>query len=302
MNLQITHRDAVQVDMNGKYAIFAMITLLSSWGLPALAGDWSDNAIGWRYGNKFREPFNNQDISKNIFSYTHASGSEYGSDFFNVDVLISDSKDPSGATSTTGAIETYVVYRHTFDIGKISSREIKFGLVRGFGITGGFDFNDKHDIDYNSRKRMLALGPTFMMDVQGFLNFSLLLLWESNNPSISPGAFDPGYPGQRYYYKTHADLNAAWAVPMSSLPISFEGFGDYIGAKGRDELGNQTAPEFDIDMKLMHDVAVSAGRAKFRLGLEYQYWHNKFGSSNSTVAPLGGNTASTPMIRADYHF
>jgi nucleoside-specific outer membrane channel protein Tsx len=280
------------------------VALLSCCAAPAIAEDWSDNSISWRYGDQFREPFNNQVISKNIVSLTHASGYKYGSNFLNIDVLKSDSKDPSSATSTSGALETYVVYRHTLDIGKISGRDIKFAAVRGFGITGGFDFNVKGDAGYNSKKRMLVLGPTLMMDVPGFLNVSLLALWESNNPSISAGAFNPGYPGHRYYYDTHPMLNAVWAIPLGSLPVSFEGYANFIAAKGRDETGHNTAPETSIDMQLMYDLGAVLGVAKntFRAGFEYQYWHNKFGNSDSTVAPSGGNTAHTPMIRAEYHF
>ena len=281
-----------------------MIALLNCCVAPAVAEDWSDNSISWRYGDKFREPFNNQDISKNIFSLTHAGASERGSDFLNIDVLMSDSKDPSSATSTTGALETYVVYRHTFDIGRIIGSDIKFGSVRGLGITGGFDLNHKNDVDYNSQKRMLALGLTVMMDVPGFLSVSLLELWESNNPGISAGAFNPGYPGHRYYYDPHPDFNAVWAIPLRSLYMSFEGYADIIAAKGKDELGINSEPETDIDMKLMYDAGAAPGREKhaFRIGFEYQYWHNKFGNSDSTVAPMGGNTARTPMIRAEYHF
>ena len=40
--------------------------------------------------------------------------------------------------------------------------------------------------------------------------------------------------------------------------------------------------------------------AKFKLGIEYQYWKNKFGNSASIAGP--GSFAKTPMIRAEYHF
>ena len=43
-------------------------------GGSALAADWADNSIGYRYGTKFAEPFNTQDISKNIVNFQHASG------------------------------------------------------------------------------------------------------------------------------------------------------------------------------------------------------------------------------------
>jgi nucleoside-specific outer membrane channel protein Tsx len=86
--------------------------------------------------------------------------------------------------------------------------------------------------------------------------------------------------------------------------VSFEGYANFIAPKGRDETGNQTAAETNIDLQFMYDLGSAMGSAKntFRAGLEYQYWHNKFGNSNSTVGAAGGNTASTPMLRLEYHF
>lgn len=217
---------------------------------------------------------------------------------------MSDSTDPSSATSSAGAVESYVVYRHTLDIGKVSGNEFKYGAVRGIGITGGFDLNTKHDAGYNSRKRMLVLGPTLKMDVPGFLNISLLALWESNHPRISAGAFDPGYPAQRYTYDTHPMINAVWSIPVGTWPVSFDGFANFIAPKGRDETGNNTVSETNVDMQIMYDIGAAMGAAKntFRAGFEYQYWRNKFGNSNVKVGAIGGNVASTRMLRVEYHF
>ncbi len=46
---------------------------------------------------------------------------------------------------------------------------------------------------------------------------------------------------------------------------------------------------------------VGAPPMTWRLGLEYEYWKNKFG--NSWHGPAGhGAFAETPMVRAEYHF
>jgi nucleoside-specific outer membrane channel protein Tsx len=280
------------------------VVFLALMSSQAQALDWSDNYVSWRYGDAFREPFNPKDISKNIFSFTHASGYSFGTNFLNVDYLLSDSNDPIRANSSSGAKELYVVYRHTLDLGKVLDKDLRYGIVRGLGLTAGFDYNIKEDADYNSRKRMLVLGPTVMLDVPGFLNVSLLSLWESNRPSISSGAFNPEYPEHRYYYDTHPMLDLVWGIPVGSLPLSFEGYADFIAAKGFDETGHSTAPETNIDMQMMYDMGrmFNLSKHKFRLGLEYQYWKNKFGNSDAAVGPLGGNFAHTPMIRAEYHF
>lgn len=277
-------------------------TLLGLSGLlmqSAQAADWSDTYIGYRYGTKFAEPYESNDITKSIINLSHVSGYKYGVNFFNADILLSDSKDPASANSTDGAHEVYVVYRHTLDLGKITGKSFKFGPVKDIGLTAGFDYNNKDDAGYNSKKHMLVAGPTLMLDVPGFLNVSLLALWESNAPCNT----FTNTCVSRYTYKTHPMLTAAWGIPIGSTPLSFEGFANFIASKGKDEFGGSTKPETNIDMQLMLDVGAVAGGPKntFKVGLEYQYWKNKFG--NDSKGPAGsGAFAKTPMIRAEYHF
>lgn len=281
------------------------ITLAAAAALTMFAGaaqaaDWSDTSISWRYGQAFREPFNPNNISKHIFALTHASGYKYGSNYFNVDLLQSDRNDPASLTQGSGAQEAYVVYRHTLDIGKLRGQDIKFGPVRGVGATVGFDWNTKNDVGYNSRKRMLVAGPTLMWDVPGFLNTSILVLRESNAPS---GAFPPiSQVRDRYTYDTHPMLSASWGIPVAE-GWSFEGYLNFIASKGKDEVGNPTGPETNIDMALMYDIGSQFGQPKnrFRVGLEYQFWNNKFGNTERTTGGRG-QRASTPMVRAEYHF
>ncbi|KQV85832.1 hypothetical protein [Pelomonas sp. Root1237] len=277
-----------------------LCTALAAFAAGATqAADWADTSIGYRYGTKFAEPFGTNDIHKNILDLNHASGYAYGTNFFNVDLLLSDKKDPSSPNSGSGASEVYIVYRHTLDFGKITGSPIAFGPVRGVGLTAGFDANVKVDAGYNSRKQMLVLGPTLMMDVPGFLNVSLLLLKESNAPyNKFSGTATP-----RYDYKSHVMLTAAWSIPLGKLPLAFEGFANYIASKGTDEFGGATGPETNFDGQIMYDVGAATGATpnKFKVGLEYQYWRNKFG--NPYKGPAGsGAFAKTPMIRAEYHF
>jgi len=278
--------------MKNKLALVA----LAAAAVSAQAADWSDTALTYRQGSQYAEPFNTKDISKNILGLTHASGYKYGSNFFNVDFLMSDKNDPASAGSSTGAQEVYAVYRNTVDLSKVTGNAYKFGIVRGLGVTGGFDFNTKADAGYNSKKRMLVVGPTVMLDVPGFLNVSLLELFESNSPYSTFSHTGTG----RYSYSAHPMIGLAWGVPFSvgSVPLSFEGFANFIASKGKNEFGAETAAETNIDMQVMYDVT---GTKTFKVGVEYQYWNNKFG--NNVSGPAGkGALAKTPMIRAEYHF
>ena len=264
------------------------------------AADWSDTALSLRYGTSFAEPYDNDasgkrvDITKEIIAFTNVTGFKYGSTFVNIDFLQSDHNDPGGGIAGhPGAQEVYGVFRGTFDIGKITGAKLAMGPIRGYAVTAGFDVNTKND-GYASKKRMAVLGPTVMLEVPGFLNLSALLFDESNAPDAI---------ARRYHYKNHMALEADWGIGIGSLPLSFNGYAQWITAKGKDEFGTQTAPESHIDADLMLDAGSLAGMSKktFLVGVEYEYWHNKFGNSDKGAAGEGA-TASTPMVRVEYHF
>lgn len=272
-------------------------------GCSAMAADWSDTSLSLRYGTQFREPGlwnadgSATDISKTIISVTHMSGYRFGSQFFNLNLLQSDRSDPAGGVvGKTGAQEAYLHYRHTLDLGRLSGKDLAWGLVRSVGITGTFDWNTKND-GYGSKKRAFGLGPTLSFNVPGALDLSLLAIRDSNAPNVL---------NDRYHYKTIPALLASFAIPLGGLPLSFEGYALYLASYGRDEFGANGKPETHIDAQLMWDAGATLGMAQrtLRVGLQYEYWRNKFGKA-TTQAFQGagpGATARTPMIRVQYHF
>jgi nucleoside-specific outer membrane channel protein Tsx len=274
-----------------------LTTIFAALTMPAMAADWSDTSIAYRTGGRFAEPFNARDIHKDIVQFTHASGYKYGSNFFNLDMLFSNKTDPSAKGATSGAQEFYVVYRHTLEWGKVSGTPLRFGPIKDAGLTLGFDANTKDDAGYNSKKRMLVAGPTFMVDARGLLNVGIYELWESNAPYSS----FTGVSTPRYHYDPHPMLGTIWGIPLGSSGLSFEGYANFIAAKGKNEFGRDTRPETNIDMQLMLDVGAmfDVKPKRFRAGLAYQYWRNKFGNDARSIP---GATASTPMVKAQYHF
>jgi hypothetical protein len=277
--------------------VSALTALIGAMFTPMVhAADWSDTALSLRYGTQFAEPFDNKadgsrrDIKKAILALTNVTGYKYGTTFINIDFLMSDHNDP-GSSSGSGAQEVYGVFRTTLDAAKITGKSFTYGPIRGFGVTTGIDLNTKND-SYGSKKRMFVVGPTVMFDVPGFLNFSALLFDESNAPNGI---------AKRYHYDNHAAFEADWGIAVGSLPLSWNGYAQFIASKGTNEFGGSTAPETHLDTDLMVDVGMLAGGPKKTalVGFEYEYWKNKFGNSSHGNK---GATASTPMIRAEYHF
>ncbi|MFD0666223.1 outer envelope protein [Ramlibacter sp. MAHUQ-53] len=273
--------------MKTKIALAASLSLLA---VAAQAADWSDTSLSYRWGTKYAEPYNTKDVKKNILNLSHVSGYKYGTNFVSVDLLNSDANDGN-------AQEAYVVYRHTVDLGKVTGKAYGFGPVKGMGLTAGFDWNTKNDAGYSSRKRMLVAGPTFFMAVPaGFLNVTAAALFESNQPVTG---FGQSTRVARYDFDTHGALLAAWGIPLGA-GFSFEGYANWIAAKGKDEFGGATSPEFNFDGQVMYDLSSTVGLPKSALkaGVQYQYWRNKFGNPHS----VPGTLAKTPQLRVEYHF
>ena len=292
-----------------KTLMTAMATILGGVGVmqSAQAATWSDTSIGWRYGTQFAEPYKNDadgsrtDITKQIFNLTHASGDKYGSNFFNVDLLQSNDEPNSTQSNNKGTQEAYVVIRRYLDLGAITKTNLSVpGYIRGAGLTAGLDWNTKND-SYSSKKRMWVVGPTIQFDVPGFLDFSILALVESNDPSSDTPRF--GYSSGRYTYDTHAAAQFTWGIPIAKTPLSFEGYALWIDSKGKNESGGDTKAETHIDARVMYDLSSVIGLkgSKLRAGAGYEYWKNKFGNDTDGFAGKGA-TASTPMVRVDYHF
>jgi hypothetical protein len=281
---------------NGRGSGFAALAATAFLGLgaaPALAADWSDTQLGYRYGTAFGEPYvYNGNISKSIIDLQGVYGYKYGTNFFNLDLLMSDNKDPDATGG--GAQEAYFVYRNTVELSKVTGGNYNWGIVRDWAGVFGFDWNTKNDAGYQSKKRMGVLGPAVEFDVPGFLRVGVFELWESNEPvGIS----------SRYEYKTHPELDFAWNIGISTLPLNFQGYADWIAPKGTNEFGGPTSTETHFDGALMLDIGRVAGGPKgtFKVGFEYEWWKNKFG--NAYTGPAGsGAFAKTPMIRAEYHF
>lgn len=264
--------------------LFLLFTINSSC---ALAVEWSSTSLNWRHGSRYAEPFDGgQSNQKNIFGLTHANGYAFGTNFLCAELELTEFNDHVNENSTRDVKEVYVVYRHTHDIGKITATDLSPPMIRGYGLTTGFDWSTKREPDYSRRKQMLVIGPTLMLNVPGFLNISYLLRKESKIYST-----DSSHQNSRYTYKTHPMLGLVWNIPISNN-WSFSGYASVIAKKGRDEYGVQTAPEENTNLQLMFDFSNVLGLRKnsLKLGVEYQTWAGK------------GYFDKVPLIRGEIGF
>ena len=150
----------------------ATVALTLLGGGEAVAMEWMNNSVGFRYGQQFTNPNNPNAFSKRIYSFTHASGYQYGSHFLNLDVFLSDSRDPRKGTDHGGS-EVYAVYRHQLYASRVFDTPLGTGLIKDYAFTLGFDANRNNNFA-SARKRALVLGPTLKVNTVGVLDLSLM--------------------------------------------------------------------------------------------------------------------------------
>lgn len=256
------------------------------------AFDWVTNTVGFRYGQQFTNPNNPDQFSKRIYNFTHANGYSLGSNFFNVDVFLSDSRDPRKGADHGGS-EVYAVYRNQLFASRVFDTSIGTGLIKDYALTTGFDVNRNNNLA-SSNKRAWVFGPTIKFNTMGVLDLSLLYFKDKNQTGI------PGAKHEEKNFDGTYNLNLTWMRPfhLGNHAAKFQGFFNHIGSKGGDYNDNDTVPETLIRTSMM--VAAIPGKnikPNIYFGVGYEYWHNKFGVDGGR-----GSRTSTPTLNMEITF
>lgn len=275
--------------MNPRLSLLASALLLALGSTASHAAEWSDNSVSYRYGTSFHEPANDKDVTKNILNFTHVSGYKYGSNFFTVDMLKSDKNDPAN-NGGGGAQELYAIYANQLHYGKITGNKVALGPISDFAWTTRIDLNSKNDA-FASRVQKLILGPTIKFGGPwGWADLDFLSYKEKNHNGIVGKAVD---------FDLTWRVGGAWGVGFNAgpVPLKFNGWATYTGAKGKDGFGNETKAETWINAFLMVDAGKLMGGSKdtFLAGVGYEYVKSKFGSSGT------GSKTSQPLLKLEWH-
>lgn len=240
--------------------------------LPALAADWSDTEIHLLHGTRFNDngAFGGPKFTKDILTLNHASGYKYGRNFFFVDMIKSDSQDGNAG-------EVYGEYYHNLSLGKTVGFDWSKNFVKDIGLTTGVNYGAKNSA-FGANPRILLVGPTFDLAVPGFAFFNVDVLAYRDSGRFS------GFGGGSLCggTKTTYQITPVWNLPFAigSAKFSVEGFVDAIGSHGTCKSQVLTQPQ------LRWDVGNHMGKpGTVFLGIEYQYWKNKFGAAQNESFP-----------------
>lgn len=272
----------------------------------ATAADWTDMFVGYRYCYHVNDPAIDHDIIKNVAQFTVANRYALGSNFLNVDVLMSNSYDPANGATSGGAQEIYVTYRHQLSLNKAFKAGIKSKLVRDVAVTVGGDLNSKNT-GFAPGKRMIVVGPTVNLNPKrGFADLGVWYYKEwTHNAFAATGQKDVEFDGTVMF-------NLTWGLPIAlskEVSSTFKGFAYATLPKGKDAVGVETETEVLSRMTWQFDVGALVGIRKgtISMGPGYELWHHKFG--NPSPIPVPGSTAtkpnhttSAPTFQAEIHF
>jgi len=282
--------------------------------LPVSAANWSDTYLGYQYSNQFRDPGVYGNEVKHRIELSGVYGWDYGTNFFDVNMLAASHKDPANDPSVYGAAkanvpgdtEVYVVYRSNFDLGKIFKTNMAFGPVREVDFTVGFDF-DSCDNMFASNKKLIVAGPQVGFNIsKGFWDLGVGVCKEQNYNGFIEHEVD---------FKTQALLWTAWSKSFDiGVPITWKGWGNFLSTKGNQTPGqtpaqyNPTKPEILVDTYVMVDISKAFGRKNgaVLVGPGFEFWNNKFGAPNVTDPTNNNGDNNQPvhaiMWCAEFHF
>ena len=247
--------------MRRRRAVLRMPAMLLAMGvcLPfsstqAQDGGFSAWDVQLLYGREFQEPGVPEDASKGIVTFENASGWTWGSSYFFADIVRSDGSD-------SHATEVYSEWYPSASLSKLSGRNLATGVLRDVSATFGINAGSKST---GAAPLIFLPGVTFDLQLPGFAFFSL-----GAYAYIDQGRVDGTSNG---CHSTTYQVTPSWALPFSvgSLRFSFDGFVDFIGEHGGCASQVLSQSQFKFDVGKPDDLY---------LGIEWQYWHDKFGIS-----------------------
>ncbi|HKS14048.1 MAG TPA: outer membrane protein OmpK [Pseudomonas sp.] len=248
-------------------------SLILATGLLAtgssLAGDllqWQNNSLTYLYGQDFKV---NPEVQQ-TFTFEHADGWKYGDNFIFVDKIFYNGKKDSGNGDNT----YYGEISPRLSFGKIFGQKMEFGPIKDVLLAMTYEFGEGDTEAY-------LIGPGFDLDIPGFDWFQLNFYQRTTDGSRA---------GDNVW-----QITPAWSytIPVGSSDILIDGFMDWVVDNDENRRGTYQANlHFNPQIKYDLGKALKIGEKQLYVGIEYDYWKNKYGIKDSNAFETDQNTAS----------
>lgn len=226
--------------------------------LPASAGDWphwQNSSVTYLNGHDFRV----QPGQQQTLTFEHANGWKYGDTFLFVDITtFNGTNDPAN-----GSLVWYGEFAPRLSLGKLWGDALAAGPVRDVLLASAYEFGE-------GPAEAWLLGPGFDLAVPGFDWFQLNLYRRHTRH---------GRDGDGLWQITPI---WAWTVPVGRSDLLIDGFVDWVAG---DDGAVHSHLHFNPQLKYDLGKAAGWGEKTVYVGVEYDYWKNKFGIDDD--GPVG---------------
>lgn len=240
---------------------------------------WESNSLTYLYGKDYKvDPGIQQTVT-----FEHVSGWSVGDLFIFVDSI-----HYNGAEN--GAGDTHTFYGEIsprLSFGKIFNQDLKFGPVSDVLLAATYEFGEDDVESY-------LIGPAVDLSIPGFDYFNL---------NFYNRTTDGKRPGDDVW-----QITPVWAmtIPVGESDILFDGFMDWVvdndvNAQGEYHANLHFNPQIKYDLgKAMH-----WGEKQLYVGIEYDYWTNKYGIEDGGFVSdnfVGSTDQNTASLLVKVHF
>lgn len=250
-------------------ALVATVLVNTSPALAQSQKGFSASDVQALYGWTFHQPGVSEDVPKSVFTFENTAAWSWGSSYLFVDVIRSWSDADANAKEVYGEWYPSASLRH------LAGKEPSKGFLRDVSATLGVNAGV---VSTGAAPFVVLPGVTVNLNVPGFTFLSV-----GAYAYIDRGQFQ-GQPTD--CHATTYQVTPSWSLPftLGGARLRFDGFADFIGSHANCEAMILSQPQLKLDLSALWG---DAGR--LFVGVEYQYWHNKYGISgleDNVVLPM----------------
>jgi nucleoside-specific outer membrane channel protein Tsx len=227
---------------------------------------WQSNSLTYLYGQNFAV----NPETQQTFTFEHADGWKYGDNFLFIDKIFYNGKGDSQVGDNT----LYGELSPRLSLGKIFDRKFEFGPIKDVLLAMTYEFGEGDVESY-------LIGPGFDLAIPGFDYFQL------NFYQRHP---DGDRPGNNVW-----QITPVWSytIPVRGSDILIDGYMDWVVDNDKNARGTYHANlHFNPQIKYDLGKAMNLGEKQLYVGIEYDYWSNKYGIENTHSFDTHQNTAS----------
>ncbi len=225
-------------------ALLFALAVVSLGANSSGAAIWQSTGASLLYGTK-NQTFDTEgraiDQDRTIITFEHANGWMYGDNFFFFDMI-----QPFDVNSGF-----YGEWHPRLSWGKIANSSVGFGPVKDVLLAT--------EINVDSGWRAYLYGIGFDLDLPHFSFFAINFFIRDDMTIDDASTWQ---------------ISPSWKIPfkLSGARFEFGGFIDIAGAEGTGKSQLLTQPQLLLDLGNFSDKP-----GNVYVGIEYQYWQNKYG-------------------------